>query len=98
MGANRWRVENEWPLARTDWQTWYLGADGSLGREQPAPGTATYVHDPHDPVPTVGGAILMAGSPAGGLDWQPGSRDQRGSTTAPTSCGSPARSCPRTSR
>ena len=78
MGANRWRTENEWPLARTDWQTWYLGADGSLGREQPAPGTATYVHDPRDPVPTVGGAILMAGSPTGGLDWQPGSRDQRG--------------------
>src|SRR5204863_176662 len=53
MGANRWRTENEWPLARTDWQTWYLDGDGSLGREQPDPGTATYVHDPHDPVPTV---------------------------------------------
>src|SRR3954468_10995075 len=77
MGVNRWRTENEWPLARTDWQTWYLGADGSLARERPAPGTATYVHDPRDPVPTVDGAILMSGSPAGGLDWQPGSRDQR---------------------
>jgi putative CocE/NonD family hydrolase len=78
MGADRWRTEDEWPLARTDWQTWYLGADGSLGREPPDAGTATYRHDPHDPVPTVGGAILMAGSPDGGLDWQPGSRDQRG--------------------
>lgn len=77
MGADRWRVENEWPLARTDWQTWYLSADGTLGRELPAEGHLEYVHDPHDPVPTVGGAILMAGSPDGGLSYQPGSRDQR---------------------
>ncbi|TQM75010.1 CocE/NonD family hydrolase [Thermopolyspora flexuosa] len=77
MGAGRWRVENEWPLARTDWQTWYLGPDGTLGREMPAEGSLEYVHDPHDPVPTVGGAILMAGSPDGGLSYQPGSRDQR---------------------
>lgn len=72
-----WRTEDEWPLARTDWQTWYLGADGSLGRELPAEGTLEYVHDPRDPVPTVGGAILMIGSPDGGLAYQPGSRDQR---------------------
>src|SRR6266498_3941280 len=62
MGADRWRVEQEWPLARTDWQTWYLGADGSLGHDVPAAGTAEFDHDPRDPVPTVGGAILMAGS------------------------------------
>src|SRR5690606_39730336 len=43
----------------------------------PAEGSLTYVHDPHDPVPTVGGALLMAGSPDGGLSYQPGSRDQR---------------------
>lgn len=77
MGADRWRTENEWPLARTDWQTWYLAADGTLGRDLPADGAAQYVHDPHDPVPTVGGAILVAGSPDGGLAYQPGSRDQR---------------------
>ncbi|EHR50712.1 putative hydrolase, CocE/NonD family [Saccharomonospora marina XMU15] len=78
MGADRWRTENEWPPARTEWQTWYLAAHGTLSRELPAAGTARYRHDPHDPVPTVGGAILMAGSPDGGLDYQPGSRDQRG--------------------
>ncbi|GAB2998245.1 CocE/NonD family hydrolase [Amycolatopsis acidiphila] len=77
MGAGRWRTENEWPPARTDRQTWYLGADGSLGRDLPGAGTAEYVHDPRDPVPTVGGAILMAGSRDGGLGYQPGSRDQR---------------------
>ncbi len=77
MGADRWRVEQEWPLARTDWQTWYLGADGSLGHDVPAAGTAEFVHDPRDPVPTVGGAILMAGSRDGRLGYQPGSRDRR---------------------
>lgn len=78
MGADRWRTEHEWPLARTDWQTWYLAAPGSLSREPPAGGVARYRHDPHDPVPTVGGAVVMAGSPDGGLGYQPGSRDQRG--------------------
>lgn len=83
MGANRWRAEQEWPLARTDWQTWYLCADGGLrptppaGDADPATGSRGYRHDPRDPVPTVGGAILMAGSPDGSLDYQPGSRDQR---------------------
>lgn len=77
MGANRWRTEYEWPLARTDWQTWYLAADGVLGRELPPAGAAEYVHDPHDPVPTVGGAVVLAGSRDGGLGYQPGSRDQR---------------------
>ena len=74
MGADRWRTEQEWPLRRTDWQTWHLGADGSLGRAAPAAGVVEFVHDPHDPVPTVGGAILMAVSRPG---YQPGSRDQR---------------------
>ena len=35
MGANEWRDEHEWPLARTDWQRWYLhsggGANGVRG-------------------------------------------------------------------
>jgi predicted acyl esterase len=35
-----------------------------------------YTHDPHDPVPTVGGATLMTGGP-GGVEWMPGPRDQR---------------------
>jgi uncharacterized protein len=77
MGADRWRVEQEWPLARTDWQTWHLAADGSLDRAVPETGAAVFVHDPRDPVPTVGGAILMAGSRDGGLGYQPGARDQR---------------------
>jgi putative CocE/NonD family hydrolase len=66
MGANVWRDEHEWPLARTDWQAWHLhsgGAaatslgDGSLSRAAPAvdepPDAFTY--HPDHPVPTTGG-------------------------------------------
>ncbi|WP_236792680.1 CocE/NonD family hydrolase [Amycolatopsis sp. GM8] len=76
MGAG-WRTENEWPLARTAWQDWFLGTDGTggtLGRSLPPSGSAEYVHDPRDPVPTVGGAIVLAPGPMG---FQPGSRDQQ---------------------
>ena len=29
----RWRWEDGWPLARTDWQTWHLNGDGALARQ-----------------------------------------------------------------
>jgi uncharacterized protein len=77
MGDNAWRDEDEWPLARTRWTHWYLHGDGSLSPS--APGLAApsrYTHDPREPVPTVGGATLLAGA-AGGVAWQPGPRDQR---------------------
>jgi putative CocE/NonD family hydrolase len=65
MGANQWRDEHEWPLARTDWQRWYLhsggGAntlrgDGRLTKEpsQDEP-PDQYVYDPRYPVQTIGG-------------------------------------------
>ena len=78
MGANVWRDEDDWPLARTRWTRWYLRSDGSLAPV--APGEfdvpSHYVHDPRDPVPTTGGATLMAGGP-GGVEWMAGPRDQR---------------------
>lgn len=77
MGADRWRTEQEWPLARTDWQTWYLAADGVLGRDLPAAGAREYRHDPSDPVPTVGGANLLAAGGDGTCAQLPGPRDQR---------------------
>ena len=65
MGANRWRDEREWPLARTCWQQWYLHSggrantvigDGTLSAESPGEETADqYVYDPEYPVPTRGG-------------------------------------------
>ncbi|MBA4192057.1 MAG: hydrolase [Planctomycetaceae bacterium] len=69
MGTHRWRDEQEWPLARTQYTPYYLssggrantsGGDGSLSRDaatvpQPAD---TFVYDPRNPVPTAGGAML----------------------------------------
>ncbi len=69
MGANRWRSENEWPLARTRYTAFYLhsqgransvNGDGQLdtvlpgGNEQPD----VYLYDPLNPVPSAGGAML----------------------------------------
>lgn len=65
MGRNRWRDEDEWPLARTRFEAWYLHSggkantrhgDGRLGRDVPASEPADrYSYDPADPMPTRGG-------------------------------------------
>lgn len=79
MGENVWRHEQEWPLARTAWTPWYLHATGGLSPVAPDAGTApsTFVHDPADPVPTVGGATLINGGADGGPGYEAGPRDQR---------------------
>ncbi len=60
MGDNVWRDETEWPLARTDYRSYFLRSDGSMSSERPPadarPGT--YAYDPADPVPTLGGNIM----------------------------------------
>ena len=67
MGVNRWRDEQEWPPPGTVEQRWHLqtgtgGDGGSLGRAAPADCEPSAFHlDPEDPVPTRGGALLMAG-------------------------------------
>jgi len=62
MGANRWRDEPDWPLARARSQTFFLGSSGHANTpkgdgkisDQPGPaGTDQYVYDPRDPVPTL---------------------------------------------
>lgn len=65
MGTNVWRDENEWPLARTDWQKWHfhshgnansLLGDGVLSPEMPADEPADrFVYDPRYPAQTIGG-------------------------------------------
>lgn len=65
MGENVWRDEHEWPLARTDWQTWHLHSngrantllgDGELSRAEPADEEADrFIYHPAYPVPTMGG-------------------------------------------
>ena len=66
MGSNQWRNEQEWPLARTEWQDWYFHSagnantaigDGTLSRQQPADEPPDhYIYDPQFPVRTLGGA------------------------------------------
>ena len=60
MGANRWLALEEFPppFART--VELLLGADGAISTT-PAAGDRTLVSDPHDPVPTRGGAVLLFG-------------------------------------
>ena len=63
MGANRWRAENEWPLARTVYSDYYLhsagsantvAGDGRLSSEPPAEEPHdSYDYDPRDPVMTL---------------------------------------------
>jgi hypothetical protein len=68
MGDNRWRDENEWPLARTRYTDVFLrsgghanslSGDGVLSFAQPGDEQPDrYVYDPNDPVPTRGGNTL----------------------------------------
>ncbi len=60
MGANEWRSEGEWPLARTMFTRYYFHSNGSkdgwLNTEPPGDEPPTrYIYDPDDPVPTLGG-------------------------------------------
>ena len=69
MGADEWRDEREWPLARTRWTRFYLhsqgranslNGDGRLSAEAPAEEPPDrFEYDPADPVPTIGGRGLL---------------------------------------
>jgi putative CocE/NonD family hydrolase len=74
MGENRWRGYEEWPVPGSREEKWYLRAGGVLSSEAPADDVGTsdeYEYDPKDPVPTIGGALLMPGV------YRAGARDQR---------------------
>jgi len=64
MGENRWRFENEWPLARTQFTNYYLhshgqaatsNGDGWLDIEKPSEEPPDrFIYDPANPVPSWG--------------------------------------------
>lgn len=68
MGENKWREENEWPLARTIYTKYYLhsggnantrNGDGTLNTEMPEEEPPDkFDYDPLNPVPTKGGCNL----------------------------------------
>jgi putative CocE/NonD family hydrolase len=64
MGLNKWRDEHEWPLARTQWTSYYLHSgghansrfgDGTLSTTAPGTGEPgdSYHYDPARPVPFI---------------------------------------------
>jgi len=82
MGADVWRDEQEWPLARAVSTRYYLhshgrantlNGDGLLSTETPAAEAVDqFVYDPANPVITRGGALLMTPEyPAGVFDQRP---------------------------
>lgn len=73
MGANQWRKEKDWPVPGTEYRPMFLDAARGLTFARPnAPGSETYVSDPANPVPTLGGNNCC-GSPtvAGPVDQRP---------------------------
>lgn len=69
MGSNQWRDAADWPLPDTRYTPYYLHSagrantlhgDGTLSPEPPTHEPAdSFVYDPFNPVPAIGGANLM---------------------------------------
>jgi len=82
MGANAWRDESDWPIARARTTTYYLHSggkanslrgDGTLSTTAPLAEKAdAFTYDPANPVPTIGGLLCCDA-----VHLPPGPRDQR---------------------
>lgn len=54
--GGEWRLEKDWPLARTQCTNYYFYSDNTLRTVKPRDHRpSTYVYDPKNPVPTIGG-------------------------------------------
>lgn len=73
MGENVWRDEQEFPLARTEYKSYYLSR-GTLSASAPGAGVEPekFVYDPANPVPTIGGRLCCRND-----QLPPGPADQR---------------------
>ena len=79
LGEDKWRGENEWPLARAEYTNYYLhsqgsanavGGDGSLSTDKPSAaesGSDEYDYDPRDPVMS----LMSRNSQAAPVDQSP---------------------------
>ncbi|MGH9536617.1 MAG: CocE/NonD family hydrolase [Terriglobales bacterium] len=82
MGANQWREEDDWPLARAQSTKYFLHSvrsanslrgDGSLSLTAPRSEPSDhYVYDPSNPAPTIGGPLCCDTK-----HLAPGPKDQR---------------------
>ncbi len=74
--GGQWIEASDWPLPDAVPTPFYLHADGRLSTAPAATGSITYLSDPQNPVPTIGGAF-SSGEPvmsAGGYDQVEGPR------------------------
>lgn len=64
MGANEWWTASDWPDPEAIPRSIFLGPEGTLSWEPPqvASDPDSYVYDPHDPTPTVGGSVIPTGT------------------------------------
>lgn len=61
MGANTWRETDAWPPPEAVPTRHFLHADGTLSTTEPAADAVPshFTHDPDNPVPTLGGNLLL---------------------------------------
>lgn len=81
MGINQWRTEKDWPIPDTKYTEYFLHSsgtantaegNGSLSLVKPQDESSDiYVYDPMNPVPTIGGQVILPGENT----WGP--RDQQ---------------------
>lgn len=81
MGIDSWRTAKDWPLPETRYVDYFLqsggsansvSGNGSLSLSRPSGGASdTFIYDPMNPVPTVGGQVILPGENS------MGPRDQR---------------------
>lgn len=77
MGINEWRTEKDYPLPDTKYRSYYLHSNGSANtlygdgvlstdppKQQPSD---VFVYDPMNPVPTVGGQVILPGENSMGI-------------------------------
>ncbi len=70
MGANEWRVADDWPVPQGKSVALYLTEGGHLSTHAPSgrSNPDQYTYDPTSPTPTVGGSIVSYLYPPGSVD------------------------------
>jgi predicted acyl esterase len=70
MGANEWRVADDWPVPEAKQMAFYLGSGGKLQTQPPQSASEpdSYTYDPNNPTPTIGGSIVSFLYPPGSVD------------------------------
>jgi predicted acyl esterase len=80
--GNKWRTADQWPPVTTKCERWYLDSDLGFSPGRPSSTVdITYIYDPANPAPTVGGYELTI--PAGPKDQRP--IEERGDVVVLTS-------------